>query len=351
MKKLLLTGSALLVLAFANAQTPGFTTTGVYDDFSADSIYANAETGEEIYWYDNTGGTQLVLTRAGNGYMKITADGAGLGKYSSFGLNFGANGLLDLSAGADIEFDIENKGSDMAFMSIIITDADGRVTKYEPNVSDVTSTSTYDDNEPEGHYRRKALNGFTLDGGIRKTIVIDLSSVPGAVGGLTELSYDGCAAGPFGCPTTTTDSLDNTRIKSLTFMINFGTDNINLSEGDGDHTLDTFIPGGTIEAFTGDLHLHSFKMGSTVTGVAENMIENSISLFPNPAKDKLNVSFESNTASEVTLNDIFGNAVATAAVSVGAKSTIINTSNLTSGMYILNVATENGTISRKVIIE
>lgn len=351
MKKLLMSAAALMLsLGMANAQTPGFTSTGIYDDFAADSIYANPGTSEEIYWYDNTGGTQISLTRAGNGYMKLTADNAGLLKYSSFGLNFGANGLLDLSAGADIEIDIENMASDMAFMSIIIEDNVGKTTKYEPNVSDVTATSTYDDNEPEGHYRRKALNGFTLDGGVRKTITIDLSSVPGAVGGLTEGNYDGCAAGPFGCPTTSAGDIDITKIKSLTFLLNFGTDNINLSEGDGDYTLDTFIEGKNIEAFTGELRIYSFKMGNTVTGIEEDLINNSMSVYPNPAKGELNVSFEAQTATEIYMTDVLGSRV-NAPATVGSNAAKINTSNLSGGIYIINVATENGVVARKVIVE
>ncbi|MFL5729250.1 MAG: T9SS type A sorting domain-containing protein, partial [Cytophagaceae bacterium] len=210
----------------------------------------------------------------------------------------------------------------------------------------------YGETDANSHYKRKALNGFTLTAGTRKTITIDLSSVPGAIGGLTAGSYGGCGTGPYYCPTTSY-TLDPSQIRDLIFLINFGGNDINLSEGDGDYTLDTYIAGGTITPYNGVIKFYDFKIGTVSTPAALNktVINNSLTVYPSPAKESLTVSFDANETTDVTLSDIVGNKMLSASANAGSNKITMNTSNLSSGIYILNVSTENGKVARKVVIE
>jgi len=361
MKKVILCGTALLFsLGFMKAQ--GWQTAGAHDDFATTTPYANGPNGEGISWFETTSATALVITRpgTGDGFMNIAATNAGgAGNYPVFGANFNNDGagvptsyVVDLHSGADIKVDIENVSSQLLFMQITLEDINGVKSDYEPNVADVLTTTAYGDNSgtPNYYYYRKALNGFTIAAGVRKSITIDLSSVPGAVGGLTTVSYAGCATGPYYCPTTAY-SIDATKIKTVIFTVNFGSSDINLSEGDGNPIADTFISGATINAYTGTIKLHDFKIGTVTTGVNEALIGSSLSIYPNPAKDALTVSFDANSGANVTLSDIAGMPVFSTIANIGSNKINVNTSNLPSGMYILNVATENGKVARKVTIE
>ncbi|MCX6180786.1 MAG: T9SS type A sorting domain-containing protein [Bacteroidetes bacterium] len=360
MKNLLLSGSAMfLFLGAANAQ--GWETKGAHDDFATADIYVNGPNNEGVYWWETTNGTSLAITRSGNGAMSVLATNAGgctgLGCYPSFGVDFGTvNSLpvtLDLSTGANIVLDIENKSSNFTFISVILTDVNGKEAKFEPNVSDVTVGSTWDNPE------RKSLNGFTFgntdglttSGKERKTVTIDLSSVAGKVGGLTGGAYS-CDPGPFNCPATTYE-IDITKIKSVLFMVNFGKDNIFISEGDGDHTADTFIEAKNISAFSGEILVHDFKIGKLKgESVGVNTFNNNtLNVYPNPTNDVMNVTFDATSKSTITLTDLFGRVVYSASINEGTQKIAINSSNFATGMYVLNLTTSEGTVSQKVNIK
>jgi hypothetical protein len=238
-------------------------------------------------------------------------------------------------------------------MSITLEDINGNKSIIEPDIRDVLDTSSYGyAGPPTNHYRRKALNGFTLSGNVTKVIKIDLSSIPGSVGGLDAVSYSGCATGPFYCPTTHY-TLDPSKIKDVLLTVNFGSSDINLSEGDGDPTLDTYVPGTSISAYTGVIKLYDFKIGTlTTTGINDpTQTDGSLSVYPNPAKETLNVSFDATGAAEVSLSDMVGNKVYSTSTNAGTNQVTMNTASLPSGIYILNVTTDKGKVARKVTIQ
>jgi hypothetical protein len=53
----------------------------------------------------------------------------------------------------------------------------------------------------------------------------------------------------------------------------------------------------------------------------------------------------------VSLKDIIGNTVYTTSVGAGDNKISVPTAGLQSGMYILNIATDNGVVARKVTIK
>lgn len=349
MKKLILIGSALLLsLGAANAQ--GFSTTGGLDDFTTSTQYANG-LGQGLYWFDLTEGDTLAVTRPGDGALHVTATNAGgcttanmTDCYPAFGVEFGSGNELDLSTFADIRLDIENTSTtDFLYIDVKLVDYNNVQSEYEPNVSDLSPSSTWGDPE------RKSLNGFTLLEEERKTITIDLSSVPGAIGGLSPSGAHDCAPGPYNCPPTTYQ-INPARIKSVLFRVNFGKSNIFLSEG-ADYTADTFLEGSGISSYTGVIKIYEFEVGNFVSGTRDAAVENTLSVYPNPADDALNVSFDATADATVSLTDLMGNTVYTTSATAGANKIKVNTSDLSTGLYILNVATEKGMVARKVTIK
>lgn len=349
MKKLILSAAALLLSLGVSAQ--GYSTTGVYDDFASATRYPG------IYYWAYDGGTTGALTidRPGDGTLVLNATSAGgPGKYPYLAVEFDAQ-TLDLSTFADIVIDIENTNADdFTFVAIELEDASNVVAKYEPNVLDVHDTSTYPyAGPPTNHYRRKALNGFDLLGGVRHRYTIDLTNDLVNVGGLTATTAP-CNGFPKTCPNT--EYLINpSAIKRVRFQLHFGSSDLDLSEGDGvtegDPTWDKSIPGSSITPFTGVLKIRELRIGNWVSGTATAVAENSLRVYPNPADAELNISFDATSASTVKLVDMLGNVVYTAAGTAGLNNIAVNTTNLTSGLYMLTVATEQGNVSRKVTIK
>ena len=80
-------------------------------------------------------------------------------------------------------------------------------------------------------------------------------------------------------------------------------------------------------------------------GIEENE-DNSLSIFPNPAKEVLNISSDK-TIDQIDVYDVNGKLVKTY-TSVGS---ILNIKDLATGVYMLNVTTEDGVIVKKIVKE
>ncbi len=133
MKKVLLSVGALLFSLGLSAQ--GWTTTGAHDDFAASTFYKNGSNLEGVVWWS---GPDYVLTRNGDGKMIATGTNAGgsdngltsgTGRYPLIGVNFndsndngtGTSFTVDLSAGANVQVDVENThASKMVYMVVIL---------------------------------------------------------------------------------------------------------------------------------------------------------------------------------------------------------------------------------------
>jgi hypothetical protein len=96
---------------------------------------------------------------------------------------------------------------------------------------------------------------------------------------------------------------------------------------------------------------------SNTIGINESAIEaSSFSIFPNPVKENLNISFELKGKSSLRLEilDMTGKTVRSADLGMrnaGVYSENINVDGLTSGIYLLNVRTGNGVSGKKLIVE
>jgi len=103
-----------------------------------------------------------------------------------------------------------------------------------------------------------------------------------------------------------------------------------------------------------DLHIDNINIHNTV-GIDEKTIENSISIYPNPTSNFSNIQFnllESNLVSYKLLNAI-GQAVIdekAGVLNAGEQNISLDLSNLTNGLYYLNITIGNSSFSKKVSI-
>jgi hypothetical protein len=89
-----------------------------------------------------------------------------------------------------------------------------------------------------------------------------------------------------------------------------------------------------------------------VTGLA-NQMSSSVVIYPNPAKENFNVSFNSNFTgiANLLMFDNTGRQVLNAQtqINVGQNKTSINTNNLENGLYFIELIQPNGTTLKNVI--
>lgn len=90
---------------------------------------------------------------------------------------------------------------------------------------------------------------------------------------------------------------------------------------------------------------------STTLALNENVINsNSIKIYPNPSKGEFNIQSQLDDVITVEISDILGkNVVGSFQIEKGISK--VNTSNLSTGVYILKFSNKNGSYSQKLIIE
>lgn len=90
-------------------------------------------------------------------------------------------------------------------------------------------------------------------------------------------------------------------------------------------------------------------------GVENNEMFTGVSIFPNPATDKVAVDFNLNSVSNVTINvvDVNGKVVNTntlSNLSSGANSTELNVANLAPGVYSVVIKSNDSSLTRKLVV-
>lgn len=93
----------------------------------------------------------------------------------------------------------------------------------------------------------------------------------------------------------------------------------------------------------------------TITSINEQSAINHMELFPNPAKEIVNISYELKTSGEVSIGlfNLVGAQVYSATLgnkAAGAQANLINVENLKEGMYLLRITSNNAPISQKLMI-
>nr|WP_321236843.1 T9SS type A sorting domain-containing protein [uncultured Psychroserpens sp.] len=83
--------------------------------------------------------------------------------------------------------------------------------------------------------------------------------------------------------------------------------------------------------------------------IAQQDTNNQVKVFPNPAKDEINVSIEKTKLSSIELYDIYGNRVQSFE-KLGTFKHSLNVNRLSRGYYIVKVVLEDGTTQYKNVI-
>ncbi|MFZ4106249.1 T9SS type A sorting domain-containing protein [Flavobacterium sp.] len=81
-----------------------------------------------------------------------------------------------------------------------------------------------------------------------------------------------------------------------------------------------------------------------------SVVSSDISVFPNPTKDIINVSNKLASISSIEISDLNGRVV-NKVNSIDAENVQINISDLSSGIYMMKIVSDKGTITKKVIKE
>ena len=100
------------------------------------------------------------------------------------------------------------------------------------------------------------------------------------------------------------------------------------------------------------VHLYKIKGSSTGFRNMNDGLENEIKVFPNPAKDKLNIQVLKNTIkiSKLILSNTIGQEIlAIDQDEINMDNNTLNIKLLPEGIYILSIETDNGIIVKKVI--
>ena len=116
--------------------------------------------------------------------------------------------------------------------------------------------------------------------------------------------------------------------------------NINLSAYTGQNVYIAFRHFNCTDMFW--LNLDDIYVGEG-TGI-NKVDENTISVYPNPANNVINVNATSNI-SNVEVYTIAGQKVGD--FTANGTQTVISTANLSNGMYMMRINTENGVINKK----
>ena len=94
---------------------------------------------------------------------------------------------------------------------------------------------------------------------------------------------------------------------------------------------------------------------NTIVGIDENEFVNNMNIFPNPANNNLNLSFNINTPQNISIkmNNVTGQNVYSEIHSNfnGVFNKTIDVSSLSKGVYFVNVLTEKASITRKIVIQ
>jgi chitodextrinase len=105
-----------------------------------------------------------------------------------------------------------------------------------------------------------------------------------------------------------------------------------------------------VQADCGDGNVSDWSSAITVTTLTdgiENYLLNSISLYPNPAKEYIDVRVDELNVTSMEVFDVYGKLINT--VNVIDNPTRINVSNLAAGMYFVRVTTEQGVATKSFV--
>ena len=103
----------------------------------------------------------------------------------------------------------------------------------------------------------------------------------------------------------------------------------------------------TIQGYLAPRIYQALGLGSALN--INEIIESSTEIYPNPANNTLNIVSYAINIDDIRIINIEGKEIFN--TTVNASQARVNTSDLATGLYIIEIKSENNTIKRKLIIE
>jgi len=132
-------------------------------------------------------------------------------------------------------------------------------------------------------------------------------------------------------------------------------DDTKVEIGDGDGSFSDEITGLTtgttyyVRAFA--INIAGLSYGNeesfitSTLGIEEKLLKNSIELYPNPVTNVLHLKLSNIKVENVVLFDVLGKRISNMKI----ENNIINISNIKTGIYILEIETDRGTVVKRIV--
>lgn len=152
---------------------------------------------------------------------------------------------------------------------------------------------------------------------------------------------------------------DYPNLQGLYFFADFATSIIGTVDSSGtltnlgnfeNRSWSSFGQGPDNELYILDFDGSIYKLTTLLSGNDNNVLENAISIFPNPATDSFTIGIENDRISTVSISDLKGSILINQ--SVNDKTETIDINNLTQGIYLVTITNDGGaSATKKLIIE
>ncbi len=94
-----------------------------------------------------------------------------------------------------------------------------------------------------------------------------------------------------------------------------------------------------------------YNAAEDLLGIKSNsIVSNKLFVYPNPGKDFMNVTYDGSILNSIEMTDLNGRVVKTLTVS-NSSNVQVNVSDLTPGVYMMKIISDNGTTTKKIIKE
>lgn len=188
-----------------------------------------------------------------------------------------------------------------------------------------------------------------LSGNLRYHVVVTEKYTTGNVGTNGETHFNNVMM----------DMIPSETGNALTSLMSGSTTNVNLLSDMSSSNVEEFMDLKAV-VFVQDMTTRKIlqsewmDISPSPTSIDENDVAATLNIFPNPSNGLVNLEYISGNQGNITINVVntLGATVYTTnAVSNGSLNKSIDLSQLTKGIYFVNVASENGTTTKKLIIQ
>lgn len=121
----------------------------------------------------------------------------------------------------------------------------------------------------------------------------------------------------------------------------------------GTNSMTLYKLNGTINTWSiDDIDHYAFESTSNVKDEV-NSVNDKLTIFPNPASEKVNIEYSTNFKGNITIDIIDANGKQIKHIYQGSQKGVIKyvwNTNVQSGIYYCRIVTENKTLTKKIII-